>query len=337
MGRIPLYTQYDSMDCGPTCIRMIASFYGKKFSLEYLRDLCCITNRGVTLLGLNHAAKQIDFETLCAKISLSQLHSDTPLPCILHWKKEHYVVLYKITQRRGKKFYHIADPIGAKFKYSETDFKECWIDSLCNNGIVLCLEPTIDFYNQRTAHNNNRLTWLYKYIKPYKGGICQMLLGLISGSLLLLILPFFTQAIVDYGINNKNVEFIWLILIAQLFLILGNTTIEFIRNWILLHIGTRINILIISDYIIKLTRLPIRFFDTKMLGDVIQRVGDHTRIKDFITETGLSIIFSLFNISILGIVVLLYNWKVFLIFICGTILYLAWVLVFLKKREIFCQ
>ena len=269
MAQIPLYSQYDSMDCGPTCLRMIASFYGKDFSLEYLRDMCSITNRGVTLLGLDYAAKQIGFETLCAKVSLLQLCKDTPLPCIIHWNKEHFVVLYKISQRRNKKIYHVADPVGAKFKYSEEEFSGCWEQgSQC--GIVLCLEPTDKFFaNDIRNSSYYGYKWIFKYINPYQGALSQMLLGLIAGSLLLLIFPFLTQAIVDYGIGSQNLKFIWLILIAQLFLIFGNSAIEFIRNWILLHIGTRINISLISDYIIKLTKLPIRFFDTKMLGDVI--------------------------------------------------------------------
>lgn len=334
MAKIPLYSQYDSMDCGPTCLRMIASFYGKDFSLEYLRDMCSITNRGVTMRGLDYAAKQIGFETLCAKISLLQLCQDTPLPCIIHWNKEHFVVLYKISYRRKKRLYHIADPIGAKFKYSEDEFSKCWIQgNLC--GIVLCLEPTDKFYANNTRNSSYYgYKWIFKYIKPYRGAITQMLIGLIAGSLLLLIFPFLTQAIVDYGIGKQNLTFVWLVLTAQLFLIFGNTAIDFIRNWILLHIGTRINISLISDYIIKLTKLPIRFFDTKMLGDVIQRIGDHTRIKDFITETGLSILFSVFNVIILGAIVLIYDWRVFLIFIGGTILYLAWVLMFMKRRAI---
>ena len=221
MAQIPLYSQYDSMDCGPTCLRMIASFYGKDFSLEYLRDMCSITNRGVTLLGLDYAAKQIGFETLCAKVSLLQLCKDTPLPCIIHWNKEHFVVLYKISQRRNKKIYHVADPVGAKFKYSEEEFSGCWEQgSQC--GIVLCLEPTDKFFaNDIRNSSYYGYKWIFKYINPYQGALSQMLLGLIAGSLLLLIFPFLTQAIVDYGIGSQNLKFIWLILIAQLFLIFG--------------------------------------------------------------------------------------------------------------------
>ena len=178
MARIPLYSQYDSMDCGPTCIRMIASFYGKDFSLEYLRDMCSITNRGVTLLGLDYAAKQIGFETLCAKISLLQLCKDTPLPCIIHWNKEHFVVLYKISQRRNKKIYHIADPVGAKFKYSEEEFSRCW-EQGNQYGVVLCLEPTDKFFaNDIRSSSYYGYKWIFKYINPYKGALSQMLLVL---------------------------------------------------------------------------------------------------------------------------------------------------------------
>ena len=334
MARFPLYTQYDSMDCGPTCLRMIASFYGKEFSLEYLRSLCSITNRGVTLLGLDSAAKHIGFDSLCVKISLSQLNKDTPLPCIIYWNREHFVVLYKILFKRGKRFYHIADPIGSKFKYTETELLRCWGSDKDGSGIVLCIDPTEKFYEQSPTSVDNGIKWAFQYIKPYRKSIVQMLLGLFFGSLLLLIFPFFTQAIVDYGIKNNNIKFIWLILIAQFLLIFGKTSIEFVRNWILLHIGSRINISLISDYIIKLTNLPIRFFDTKMLGDVIQRIGDHTRIKDFITDTSLNIVFSIFNIFVLSTVILLYNWIVFLIFMLGSVLYFAWVVIFMNKRAV---
>ncbi len=333
MEKFPLFIQYDSMDCGPTCLRMIASFYGKTFSIEWLRSLCSITNRGVTMLGLNTAAKQMGFDTICAKITIDQLRKDTLLPCILYWNKEHFVVLHKISSKGGKFYYHVADPIGARLRYAEEEFLKCWADNT-DYGIVLCLDPQDSFYLQESESFNNDLKWIIRYIKPYKTSFLQLFIGLVVSSLLLVLLPFFTQSIVDFGIVNKNIHFVWLILLAQLFLTIGNTAIDFIRNWTLLHVGTRVNVSLISDYIIKLTKLPISFFDSKMLGDVIVRIGDHTRIKGFITETGLSVLFSAFNIVVLGLVVILYNWIVFAVFMSCSMLYILWIVAFANKRAI---
>ena len=333
MLRFPNCTQYDSMDCGPSCLRMIALYYGKDISLVYLRELCCFTNRGVSILGIDRAAKLIGFDTICAKIKFDQIDTSVPLPCILHWNNEHYVVLYKVKKILGRKYYFVSDPIGSRFKYSEKEFVNCWLnkDGL---GVVICMKPNPKFFESNSGDQSRGIRWFFQYTKPYYGAIFQVLVGLFFGSLLLLIFPFFTQALVDYGIGNRNLGFIWTVLIAQILLILGNSVIGFIRNWVLLHIGMRINITIISDFIIKLTKLPMSFFDSKMIGDVLQRIGDNSRIKEFVTETSLSILFSLLNIIILSVIVLIYNFWIFLIFTIGSLLHIGWILLFMNKRAI---
>lgn len=330
--KFPLHTQYDSRDCGPTCLRMITSFYGKNLSLSYIRNLCSITNRGVSFLGLHTAAKQLGFESLCVRISLHKLISDVPLPCIIHWNNEHFVVLYKIKKKKKQFIFYIADPIGNKFKYSEAEFTSCWLNHLDSTGVALCIQPTEQFYKLKNIKTKLSVQWIKKYIHPYIKQTFQLIIGLCVSSILLLIFPIFTQIIVDYGIANQDIGFIWIILIAQLILVVGSTTLEFIKSWLLLIIGLRINITLISDYIIKLTKLPIKFFDTKILGDVLQRVNDHSRIRELVTETGLNTIFSIFNIIILSLVILYYNWQAFLIFITGSFLYLIWAIVFFNKR-----
>lgn len=333
MFRFPNCTQYDSMDCGPSCLRMIALYYGRDISLVYIRELCCATNRGVSFLGLDRAAKLMGFDTICAKIKLDQMAKSVPLPCILHWNSEHYVVLYKVKKKLGKKYYFVSDPIGARFKYSEKEFMNCWLnkDGL---GVVFCMEPNQNFFDANNRKQHLGIRWFFQYMKPYYGGMFQVLMGLFFGSLLLLVFPFFTQAIVDYGIGNRNLGFIWTILIAQILLILGSSAIGFIRSWVLLHVGMRINLTIISDFILKLTKLPMSFFDSKMIGDVLQRIGDNSRIKEFVTETSLSILFSILNIIILSVIVFIYNIWIFLIFSIGSLLHIGWILLFMKKRAV---
>ena len=333
MLRFPNCTQYDSMDCGPSCLRMIALYYGRDISLVYIRELCCSTNRGVSMLGLDRAAKLLGFDTICAKIKLDQISTSVPLPCILHWNNEHYVVLYKVKKRLGKKYYLVSDPIGSRFTYSEKEIMNCWLNK-DRRGVVFCMKPNQKFFDSNNSKKCRGIRWFFQYMKPYYRTIFQVLIGLFFGSLLLLIFPFFTQAIVDYGIGNRNLGFIWTVLIAQVLLILGSSAIGFIRNWVLLHIGMRINLTMISDFIIKLTKLPMIFFDSKMIGDVLQRIDDNSRIKEFITETSLSILFSFLNIIILSVVVFIYNIWVFIIFAIGSLLHFGWILLFMNKRAI---
>ena len=341
MKSFPLYTQHDAMDCGPTCLRMVATFYGRHFSLQYLRENCFISRQGVSMLGISEAAEKLGMHTIGLHIPISRLIEDVPLPCIIHWNQNHFVVLYRIEKSKKGHMFHVADPAGSKVTYTEEEFKRCWLSGRNDGedeGVTLCLEPTPDFYNRSDEVDDNQdrrsMLFLFQYLRPYKKLILQLFIGLGTGSLIQLILPFLTQSIVDFGITNQDLGYIYLVLIAQMVLVISSTSVEFIRGWILLHIGMRVNISLISDYLAKLMRLPIAYFDTKMTGDILQRINDHTRIQEFLTNTSLSTLFSIVNIIIFGLVILFYNWMIFSIFFIGSGLYAIWVWVFMKRRAV---
>ena len=334
------YKQNDAMDCGPACLKMIALHYGKDYDMDYLRGGCELNKEGVSLLGISRTAENIGFRTNGGKVTLDILAQKAPLPCIVHWDQNHFVVVYKIKkQGKGYKIY-VADPGKGLVTYTDKEFSEHWISTRSNGeekGVVLLLQPTHLFYENQenlSLKKGNRLQFLAKYFKQYKRFFGQLILGLLAGSLLQLIFPFLTQAIVDIGINKKDIGFIWLVLIAQLMLLLGRTSIDFIRRRILLHISTRINISLISDFFIKLMKLPMSFFDTKLLGDLLQRIEDHSRIERFLTAQTLNLLFSLFSFLVFGIVLWIYSFKIFLVFMIGSVLYGLWILFFLKKRRV---
>lgn len=335
MRKFPHYKQHDAMDCGPTCLRMIAAFYGRHYSLERLRQKSRITKEGVSLLGVSEAAESLGFRTMGVSISFEQL-CEAPLPCIVFWNQQHFVVVYDIKKHKNGFTVYVADPAGERLKYTQDEFCSNWIsteDEGVPHGIALLLEPSPEFYSYEgeTEHRTG-FRFLFSYLKPYKKMLVQLILGLILGSLLLLILPFLSQAVVDIGISTYNLNFVYLVLAAQLVLTFSNATVQFIRGWILLHLGSRINIALISDYLIKLTRMPMGYFDTKMVGDILQRINDHTRIQDYLTNSSLNVLFSFFNIVILGLVLAFYSLKIFAIFIIGSLLYFLWVWLFMKKR-----
>ena len=336
MTRFPHYSQLDAMDCGPACLRMISKYYGKSYNLDFLRQRCEYTRLGVSMLGISNAAESIGFKTLGAKLSFEELCS-APLPCIVHWNKRHFVVVYDIKKRKNVYTICIADPASKNLVYTEEQFKRCWLSTVIDGeekGFALILDPTPDFYSQVGEKiNRKNFGFLFDYIRPYKKLIFQLVLALLTGSLIQLILPFLTQNIVDVGIGTKNLSFIWLVLIAQMVLTLSIASVNFLRSWILLHLGTRINISFISNFLIKLMKLPIGFFDTKMTGDLMQRIGDNRRIQAFLTGSSLNILFSLFNIVIFGTVLLYYNALIFIVFFAFSLLYIAWVFLFLKRRR----
>ncbi|MFA5326239.1 MAG: peptidase domain-containing ABC transporter [Prolixibacteraceae bacterium] len=332
MAKFPFFKQYDAMDCGPSCLRMIAAFHGKTYSLQKLRQLAHITREGVSLLGLSDAAETIGYRTIGARITFEQL-TEAPKPCVVHWDQDHFVVVYKF--RKGKVY--VADPAFGLVEYSETEFKKHWLATVRQGeqkGICLLFDPTPKFFElEGEEFNRGNFRFLLKYLKPHRRLVTQLALGFFVGSIIQLIFPFLTQSIVDVGINTQDINFIHLILAAQMMLFLSRMTVDFIRSWILLHISTRINISIISDFLIKLMKLPIGFFDTKMIGDLLQRIGDHKRIERFLTSQSLNVIFSVFNIVIFSIVLVMYNVGIFLVFLLGSILYIAWVFLFLRKRR----
>jgi len=334
--KFPVYRQHDIMDCGPTCLRMVAAHYGRRYTLEGLREKCHLTREGVSLLGISEAAEKIGLRSTGVYSSFEELKK-APLPCIVYWNKQHFVVVYKISGKEGNEIVHVADPAIGKLKYRKEEFNRCWLSTTADNeevGIALLLEVSSEFYEHSEPTKPGKgFAFLFTYLKPYQKLIAQLLIGLFIGSLLQLILPFLTQSIVDYGISGENLNYVYLVLAAQLMLVLSLSSVEFIRGWILLHIGTRINISLVSDYIAKLMRLPMGFFDTRMTGDIMQRMGDHTRIQNYLTNTSLNVLFSMFNIVIFSLVLLLYNFTIFSIFVAGSALYFFWVSLFMKKRE----
>ena len=338
--RFPFVRQPDSMDCGPACLSMITQYYGKEYSLDYLRQNSFIGKDGVSLLGISRAAEQIGFRTIGGRVTFDNLTHKALLPCIAHWRQEHFVVIYDIKKTDKKEsIIRIADPGKGLVEYTAADFRKNWVSTQTygeEKGVVLLLEPTNIFYEKKTdaVHSTNRLVFLWKYLLKYKRFFTQLILGLFLGSVLQLIFPFLTQAIVDRGINGKDINFIWLVLIAQMMLLFSRTAIDFIRRRILLHISTRINISLISDFFIKLMKLPMKFFDTKLTGDLLQRIEDHRRIENFLTVQTLNLLFSLFSFLIFGIVLLVYNIPVFLVFVVGSMVYGFWIMRFLKKRRI---
>ncbi len=332
MKKFHFYKQPDQMDCGPTCLRMIAKHYGKNFSLQRLREISGINREGVSLLGISEAAEKIGFRTMGSRLTIDQL-AELELPAILHWNQNHFVVLYKI--KKGT--YYIADPGNGLIEFTLAELKQRWISTQnedSNFGIALILSPTPDLYAQE-GDKTEALNWGYllRYLYRYKQLVIQLFVGLGVGSLLQLIIPFLTQSIVDIGINTRNLNFIYIILIAQTMLFLGRMSVDFIRSWILLHISTRINISILTDFLIKLMKLPMSFFDTKMTGDIMQRMNDQKRIESFLTGPTLNIIFSLFNLVVFTAVLAYYNVNIFFIFLLSSVLYSLWVIAFLKKRR----
>ena len=329
------YKQPDQMDCGPTCLKMIAKHYGRTISLEKLRKLSETTREGSSLMNISDSAEKIGFRTLGVKVNFNKLQEEVPLPCILHWNQNHFVVIYKI----HKDTIWIADPGHGLIELNKQDFLKNWIganaDENTEEGIALLLEPTpkLNQVEEDDIDAKKGFAFLYQYLFRYKKFLIQLIFGLLAGSLLQLVFPFLTQSVVDVGIQNQDINFIYLILIAQLFLFAGRTGIELIRGWILLHLSTRINISLVSDFFIKLMNLPISYFDSKMTGDIMQRINDHSRIESLLTTTSLNVLFSMFNLVIFGAVLAWYNIMIFFVFLAGSVLYFIWVIIFLKKRK----
>lgn len=334
LSQFPHYIQLDSMDCGPTCLRMITKFYGRSYSLQYLREHAFITREGVSMLGISDAAEQIGFRTMGVRVTLEQLNTELPLPCILHWNQRHFVVCYKI--KNGK--YYIADPASKRLVYEKEEFEHCWFSTQVegkDTGTALLLEPGPEFYDREedVKDKKRELSFFFRYLTPYKRELFQLILGMLTGSILQLIMPFLTQSLVDTGIRDSNLSFITLILIAQVVIFVAQLSVGFIRSWILLHMNTRINIALISDFLAKLMRLPLHFFDTKMVGDIMQRIGDHNRIESFMTGSSISALFSFVNFIVFGFVLAYYDLTILGLFLFGNGLYVAWVLAFMRYRR----
>lgn len=334
----PTYKQLDTMDCGPSCLKIIARFYGKTLSLQSLKDKCHVSREGVSLLGISDAAEQLGFRTTAVKITFEQLCDLVQLPCIVHWEQNHFIVVYKIKKRRKSNIeIFVSDPAIGLVSYSREQFLRSWcqiVDGAESMGIALIIEPTPRFY-ETTNHENTTLSYniLLRYIKPYRSFIIQLLLAMASGSIISLIFPFLTQSVIDVGIGTSDLNFVIIILLAQVILTLGQMFNELIRGWLMLHITTRISISLISDFLIKLMRLPISFFDSKMIGDILQRIGDHNRVQAFLTGTLLSLVISIVTFIVYSAVMGGYNYRILIVFLLGALLYVGWVLLFLKQRR----
>ena len=330
--------QNDSMQCGIACLQMVCKYFGREYSLDSLSKLCFASTEGVSLLGINEAANILGLHTTCARGATMML-GEVPLPCILHWNQNHFVVLYKI--KKGKKFY-VADPGKGLVTYNLEEFKKHWISTSSNGedkGIAMFLETTPTFFTYKVEGEENikekrSFRFLFGYVKKYRKYFGQIVLGLVVGSVLQLVLPFLTQSIVDVGIKNQNIDFVWLILLGQLMLTISRTAIDFIRRWLLLHISLRINISLVSDFFIKLLKLPMSFFDTKLMGDLMQRMNDHSRVNNFLTQQTLNITFAMLTFVVFSVVLFFYNKLVFAIFLLGSILYGGWMTLFLKRRKV---
>ncbi len=333
MMNFPHYTQLDAMDCGPTCLKIIAQHYGRNYSLQNLRDKCHITREGVSLLGISDAAEFIGFRSTGVKITWDQLRDEMPLPCVAHWNQQHFVVVYKI--RNGKVY--VSDPASGLLKYDEEQFKKAWLQSHSatgSKGVVLILEPTPEFYNERGDEDRRlKFSQLLYYLKPYKRYLVQLSIAMLTASVLSLILPFLTQSVVDKGIGTSDLSFVVMMLVAQVVLVLGQMANNLIRSWLMLHMTTRISISLISNFLSKLMRLPIAFFDSKMVGDIMQRIGDYNRIQSFLTGSLLSMVMAVLTFVIYGAVMGGYDIKILGIFLLGSALYITWILLFMKRRR----
>ncbi len=333
MPSFPFYKQLDAMDCGPTCLRMVARHYGKHFTLQTLREKSYLSREGVSMLGIAKGAEAIGFQTMGVSLTWDRLTSEAPLPVIVHWKQNHFIVVHKIRRDRV----YVADPGFGHTVYSKEEFLKGWISTRLDGeakGSVLLLHPTPDFLNQEDEPvNKTGFRYLFRYLAPYKRYVYHLLLGLILSSIIQFLLPFLFQSMVDFGITNQDLPFIYLILLFQFVLILSQMGIDFIRRWILLHLSTRINIALISDFLIKMMKLPVGFFDTKLTGDILQRIGDQRRIESFITTSSLTILFSMVNLLVFAVILAIYSLKILVIFLTGALLYFIWIYIFMKRRR----
>ncbi len=349
MQKFPHYKQLDAMDCGPTCLRMIARFYGKTYSLQYLRTNSYISREGVSMLGISEAAESIGFRTKGYRLTWEQLRDEVCFPCIIHWNQRHFVVLHDIKKEnsfhgflfRERKeenvIISIADPGIGLLTYTKEEFLKCWLSTKKDGekeGTALLLEPTPDFYSHEDEQKGKlKFMYLLGYLRPYRKFMLQLILGMLTGSIISMIFPFMTQSIVDLGIGNNDLAFVVMVLVAQLLLTLGQVANGMIRSWIMLHVTTRVSISLISDFLIKLMKLPMAFFDAKKIGDIMQRIDDHNRIQSFLTKSLIDIIFSVITLMIYSFIMASYHLGILGVFFLGSALYIGWVMLFLKKRR----
>jgi ATP-binding cassette subfamily B protein len=324
--------QMDAKDCGPACLKIIAKYYGKYYSLQYLRDLCGITREGVSFMDISYAAEKIGLRSLSVKASLDDLLQRVLLPCVIHWNDDHFIVVYKTTKNNIQ----VSDPAKGLLSYSHAHFVEHWYKQGESYGVLMALEPMANF-KQIEAHERiekfKTFENLWHYFTPYKKAF-----GILFGIMLIAtglqsLLPFISKSVIDIGIYTRDISFIHLMLIGNVVLLLSVTLSNILRDWVLLHVSTRVNISLISDYLIKLMKLPVTFFENKLIGDILQRAHDHERIRSFVMNNSLGMLFSMITFFVFSIILLVYNPGIFFIFIAGSFLYVCWILTFLKVRK----
>lgn len=338
MKKFPVSIQHDAMDCGIACIKMITDYYGCSYTIPQLKEICIPSREGVSLSSISETFEKLGFKSQGGRLTLDKLINKVIFPCIIHWNQEHFVVLYKVKKTRKGMIFYVADPAIGLVKYSLEEFKNGWVSTSTNNeekGIILIVEKSVgEIILQDTKYKKASISSIFPYFAKYKKYFFQLFLGLVFVSFVQLLFPYLTQSIVDIGIQEKNIQFIYLVLLAQVVLLISRTSVEFIQNWILLHISTRVNLSMLSDFMMKLMRLPMSFFDTKLMGDILQRIEDHTRVEKFITVQSLNVVYSLGSMLIFGVVLYLFSFKIFLVFFIGSLLYAGWLLLFIKKRKI---
>lgn len=318
-------------DCGPACLSMIASYFGKNYSLDYLRQMCYITREGVSLVSINDAAESLGFKTYMAHLDFETLIKDCPLPAILHWNQDHFVVLYKVVRN---KYFVIGDPAHGIIKINKETFLRSYISTATDTGTALLLEPTPAFYSKETIKSGqSNYGFVYKYLKPFKRYLIQLILGMFLASFISLVFPYVTKFLIDEGIGKNNISVVYLVLLSQFFLFVGSTIIELLRNWLLLHINSRISLNIISDFLLKLLKLPISFFDSKAVGDLSQRIADHHRIDSFLTNTLISSVFSFISILVFSVILFFYSPSIFYTFFSLSVLGVIWIFIFQRRRK----
>lgn len=332
------FRQLDIMDCAPTCLKMVAAFYGKSYSMEFFRENMYMTRNGVNLNGISAAAEKIGLKATPVKLTYKKLVEEVRLPCILHWNQDHFVVLYDVRSRnffRRETGHIVADPGHGLIRINRETLLSSWSEGGDEKGFAVLIEPTSAFYDQAGQNESTSagFGFLFKYLLPFKSYILQIVLAMLFGSIVSMLFPFLTQSLVDHGIQERNTKFIHLILFSQLLLFVGNVAVDLIRSRILLHINTRLSISIVSDFLGKLMKLPLNFFESKNIGDITQRISDHRRIEEFLTGSSLSTMFSLVNLAVFSFVLVLYSPKLVAIFFCGSVVSFLWIFFFLKKRK----
>ncbi len=329
--RFPIEYQMDAKDCGPASLKMVAKYFGRYYSLQYLRDKCGITKEGVSLLGISSAAESIGLHTIAFKCTIDEIVNKVPFPAIIYWKENHFVVVYDA----DRKYIYVSDPSRGHVKYTKQEFIDGWYLKNCNSGVLLAIEPTVDFKmsKKERMHEKDSFVSILRYFIPYKKQFGLIVMVMMLATILQAFLPFISKAVIDIGINTSDVKFINMVLIGNICILISIMSFSVVRDWILMHITARVNIALISDYLIKLMKLPVTFFENKLIGDILQRAQDHERIRSFIMNNSLSLIFSTFTFVIFSIILLIYNSVIFYIFLGGSILYVSWVLLFLKIRK----